>query len=711
MEDFSDGGNDFLQNMLEEDRSNSNNDSGGLDADALLREALNRSGTSLGSDVLLKDGEDDVMMDAAFDKSPLFAKSPLKSPEIMNKLLQASGGLPEIGSLAPSSGGGSGGSGNAVWGSAPDNQDSQPSSFGQQQNFFSSQGNKPLNATLDASPLNLLLGRGGGGMPSNNNNIGNNNNFGNNNNNFNNNLNNNLNNLNNNNNNLNNNNNNSNNPFGGGSGGLTSNSSFGMGFGNSMLRKNSNNNLVNAKFGSVIKASRSSNKMRSHKSDGLLARAFKQKYNSNSQLNKMNNNGEVTMSAQIPRNAISSFGPAMGNPGGPTPTFGNAINQDGQTPGAQNASWGAPAASSNSTKESPFSKFLAENSSGRKNDTSMMQTNNQMMQANNQMMQNNNQMMQNNNQPKPDGFGTVRFSTNSATSKSSSTMQDALRMYKKQSKTQSALRQSSQSSLRKHSQSVATFGKTNIESLLPPQHTSGFKSFGTGGGNHNFSFNLNRNTPDNTLPLQKKADAPSLLHQSCRLYPTTAAVVESALRVDPDAVRKPITPVLEKGQAKKVQNTYGYPLNIALSHGGSLEVLKMLAEAAPEILLEKDGTDGSRSLGIAVMAKNDWSIISMLLRTNVKCIQVADRRGNYPLHIAANHGLSLGIVKKLYRLFPKALQMRNFHSETPLDIAQRSTRCSEEVMNFLQAAAFSGLESAANHMQTLEMEDVMETNL
>ncbi|CAJ1946220.1 unnamed protein product [Cylindrotheca closterium] len=648
MEDFSEGGNDFLQNMLYEDRSN--NDSSGLDADALLREAFNRSATSLGSDPLLKDGEDDVMMDAGFDKSPFFAKSPLKSPEIMSKLLQKSG-LPDLGSLTP----GTGTSGNAVWGSsAPDNQ----GSFGQQQNFFSpQQGNKPLNATLDATPLSLSLGRGGGGMSSNNNNFGNNNNV------------------------------NSNNPFGGGSGGMASNNSFGMGFGNSMRRKTSNNNMTNAKFGgSVIKASISSNKMRAHKSDGLLARAFKQKYNSNNQLNKTNNNAEMTVAAQIPRNAISSYVPDSGNPSGPTPTFGNASTNQG----GQNASWGSQPGPSNSTKQSPFSKFLAENSSGRKNDTSMMPNNNYQQ------------------QPKQDTFGTVRFNTN-ANSKSSSTMHDALRMYKKQSKTQSALRQSSQSSLRKHSQSVATFGKTNIESLLPPQHTSGFRSFGT--GNQNFSFNLNRNTPNNTTPIHKDADAPSLLHQSCRLYPTTAAVMESALRMDPDAVRKPITPILEKGQAKKLQNTYGYPLNIALSHGGSLEVLKMLAEAAPEILLEKDGTDGSRSLGIAVMANYDWSIISMLLRTNVKCIQVADRRGNYPLHIAANHGLSLGIVKKLYRLFPKALQMRNFHSETPLDIAQRSTRCSEEVMNFLQAAAFSGLESAANHMQTLEMDDLMETNL
>ena len=207
----------------------------------------------------------------------------------------------------------------------------------------------------------------------------------------------------------------------------------------------------------------------------------------------------------------------------------------------------------------------------------------------------------------------------------------------------------------------------------------------------------------------------SLLHQSCRLYPTTTAVVQSALRIDPDAVRNPITPPLEKGKSKKVQNTYGYPINVALSHGGSLEVLKMLADAAPEVLLKKDGSDGSGSLSVALTAKCDQSVIIMLLRSNRECIKVADRRGNYPLHVAANYGAYFGIVRKLYKLYPAALQMKNFHSETPLDIAQRSTRCSEEVMNFLQTAAFSSLESAANRMEALDLEDglddIMEANL
>jgi hypothetical protein len=206
------------------------------------------------------------------------------------------------------------------------------------------------------------------------------------------------------------------------------------------------------------------------------------------------------------------------------------------------------------------------------------------------------------------------------------------------------------------------------------------------------------------------------------LYPTTAAVVESALRIDPDAVRKAVPVTLEKGlSSKKAQNIYGYPVNVAMTHGASMEVLKLLVEAGPDVLIQKDGTDGSGSLGIALTTKCDnmMPVVTMLVQANPECVKVADRRGNYPLHVSVNYGLPLDIVKRLYAMYPKALQMRNFHSETPLDIAQRSTRCSEDVMNFLQSTAFSPLENTAAHMDNnnpnagyLEdcLDDIMETN-
>eukprot|EP00980_Cylindrotheca_fusiformis_P007381 scaffold1525_cov142-Cylindrotheca_fusiformis.AAC.181 len=625
---FNESGNDFLSKMFSEDSNrnmpNMGNDFSGLDSDALLQEALNRSNASLTSD-MLKDGDDDVIMDGgAFDKSPLFGNSLLKSPDV-ERLTKNDGGLPNLS--------GFGGDGNAIWGSNQNSAMSQNINNPWNPNIS---GNQPLNAALEATPLNLSLGGGGGGsaLPQ-------------------------------------------------GPGGANSFAS--------MLRKKPSNTNLKPKFGSVVKASRSSSKMRSNKSDGLLARAFKQKYNSSSSLSKFGPNAsgmDISAQSQMPRNAVSAFGAPMTNPGGASNYAGDNSNSmqefgGGENRGAQNASWGAPQATRSSGSDTPFSKFLAENSSSNKTNMNQLGS----------------------------GGGPSQSSLQpsasfSVSSKSSSTMQDALRMYKRQSKTQSALRQSSQQSLWKHTHSKSFSGSTSIKSLLPPQHTAANR--GTS-GNQNYSFS-NRNIPSNAQPVQT-SDAHSLLHQSCRLYPTTAAVVESALRIDPDAVRKPITPQLEKGQAKKVQNTYGYPVNVALSHGGNVEVIKMLAEAAPEILLQKDGSDGSGSLGIALMAKQEWPVVALLLKTNIECIKISDRRGNFPLHVAANHGIALGVVRKLYRLYPKALQMRNFHSETPLDIAQRSARCPEEVINFLQTAAFSGIESAANRLQALEMDDIMNANL
>ena len=292
------------------------------------------------------------------------------------------------------------------------------------------------------------------------------------------------------------------------------------------------------------------------------------------------------------------------------------------------------------------------------------------------------------------------------TSSSRSSMQDMLRLYRSQSKTQSAIRQSSAQSLLKHTSGQLLSNSMDVSSLLPPQHTSINRAFANG-----IEENLSHQTSNlSNLPAQPSENQ-SLLHQSCRLYPTTVAVVESALRIDPGAVRTPITTPSQNGQSITNQNNYGYPLNIAIAHGGSLEVLKMLAEAASEILLKKDGSEGSGSLSVALTVKSDPSIIMMLLRCNIESIKVADRRGNYPLHVAANYGAPFNVVRKLYKIYPKALEMRNFHAESPLDIAQRSTLCSEQVMNFLQTAAFSTLENASNRIEALELDDIMEANL
>jgi hypothetical protein len=425
----------------------------------------------------------------------------------------------------------------------------------------------------------------------------------------------------------------------------------------SLRRKASNSQILTSKVGSAHKTSKTASQLRSNKSDGLLARALKQKYNFGSNLAYYKSSGSND-TIKLPGNALSAVGAGNGDVAFTSNSFtpSQHLTNMEKEHGSQNASWGTPPAA-RASRESSFSMFLGDNTKGMTKTRLVTHSTSDLK--------------------KDLNYGS--------TSSSRTSMQDILRLCKKQSKTQSALRQSSAQSLWKYRASNVFAGTNNMSSLLPPQHACD-------GGIRHISFNeSNQSTPTST----PTTESTNLLHQSCRLYPTTPTVVDSALRIDLDAVRKFVPQVSEIGHTKKAQKAYGYPINIALSHGGSLEVLKMIAEAAPDILMEKDGIDGTGSLGIALMSSCEWTTINMLLRTNSDCIKVADRRGNYPLHVAAKHGISLGAAKQLYRLYPNALQMRNFLLQTPLDIAQRSTRCSEDVIDFLQTAAFTTLETRA----------------
>jgi hypothetical protein len=521
------------------------------------------------------------------------------------------------------------------------------------------------------------------------------------------------------------------------------NVSLGSGITSTLRRKGSNVKLNPSK---AKKANVTSSKMRSTKRDGLLARALKARYNSSGQVNNYNVNAAgaaALISAKLPRNSMSALqavsgmsqsgmnqmrgsghGSALFASSNSQIRFNSVEQEPGSGGGTQNATWGQPP---NKRKNGNFFSDMLAGSSN-----------------NNSQVQKNPPNIVSSNSTSSLLHQQVVLSGNNGGSASGSSMQDLLRLCKLQSKTQTLLRQSSAHSLMKQtsSQSLKDMSKkVDVSSLLPPQHAS--KSLNN--HNHNNSNNIhgpqhnnnNNNSRQNNNPAQPSAnnnnaiETSSLLHQSCRLYPTTAAVVESALRIDPDAVRKAIPITLEKGSiisgsggGKKAQNIYGYPVNVAMTHGASMEVLKMLVEAGPDVLIQKDGTDGSGSLGIALTTKCEHmhmgAVVTLLVQANPECVKVADRRGNYPLHVSVNYGLPLDIVKRLYAMYPKALQMRNFHSETPLDIAQRSTRCSEDVMNFLQSTAFSPLENTAAHMDNINnpnagyledcLDDIMETN-
>jgi hypothetical protein len=462
----------------------------------------------------------------------------------------------------------------------------------------------------------------------------------------------------------------------------------------SMLRrKGSNVQLPGAKMGSVRKVGLTSSKLRSAKSEGMLARALKAKYNSGNSLNVYNINAaeaSAVVQSRLPQSSMS------GSVGGLIQRLSqsNMFGDDSEDipviekpvgTGGRNASWGTGGA--RTPGASMFANILQQPGGNNQNEVQSVTSSSSMASLLRQQ----------------------KIGGGSRTS-----MQDLLRLSKKQSKTQSALRQSSAQSLLKQTSSQSLKGpneKLDVSSLLPPHHAM----LGLSISGHTPSPRVGTLQPNATANVHfqmNNMDGGSLLHQSCRLYPKTAAVVESALRIDPNAIRKAVPVASEKGQARK---GYGYPINLAITHGASVEVIKMLIQAGPDVLVQKDGTDGSGSLGIALANNADIQVIEVLLQANPECVEVADRRGNYPLHVAVSNGASFQIVKRLHSMYPMALQMRNFHSQTPLDIAQRSTRCSEEVMNFLQTTAFSPLD--VHHLDQhnsadLEdgLDDIMETN-
>lgn len=281
----------------------------------------------------------------------------------------------------------------------------------------------------------------------------------------------------------------------------------------------------------------------------------------------------------------------------------------------------------------------------------------------------------------------------------SSSMQDLLRQSKAKCKSQSLLRQSSAQSLSKRNsfQSIKFVNdKLDVSSLMPAKQYSKSRSSSSGWffpnvANPATKARITKNLMGVGGRLQKSPNhsmdemTDSLLHDACRLFPNSDTVVETALRMDPDAVRRS---VIFTGDKDRDNHIYGYPINLALTHGAGEETLQLLTQLGPDVLVLKDGSDCGASLGIALSSKTcTLATVELLLSANDKCAQIADRRGNYPLHVAVRYGFPVDVVMRLYAAYPKAQGMRNFHSQTPLDIAIQFSQCPEEVTDFLRSVS------------------------
>lgn len=193
--------------------------------------------------------------------------------------------------------------------------------------------------------------------------------------------------------------------------------------------------------------------------------------------------------------------------------------------------------------------------------------------------------------------------------------------------------------------------------------------------------------------------APDALHEACRRGPTLAELDE-ILRKDPKAASRAIRLTtkkkiysIQKGciEEKDVPELYRYPLNIAIAHRASEEVIERLATSAPEILTHLDGPatgkeDHSNLTSLHILLRhqpNATASVDMILLKQPNAASLSDGHGNTPLHTAVLKGASIKTIHHLNLFSPEHITRRNGNGCTPLQLAQSLSFCSQRVVSYL----------------------------
>ena len=193
----------------------------------------------------------------------------------------------------------------------------------------------------------------------------------------------------------------------------------------------------------------------------------------------------------------------------------------------------------------------------------------------------------------------------------------------------------------------------------------------------------------------------TFLHCSCRRESITPKEIDQILCLFPHAARTravlsgtklSFDRRLGKRVWKYLPETFSLPLNLAISHNVSSEVLQMLIVAEPSVLMMEDGP--MHESPVAVLLKyrpNDHDTLETMLRLRPMCAYVKDRIQNTALHLACIRGAPLRTVQQLWRAAPEALLAPNRHGKTPLDLARIYTStCPERVTGFLAESLMDG---------------------
>jgi len=159
-----------------------------------------------------------------------------------------------------------------------------------------------------------------------------------------------------------------------------------------------------------------------------------------------------------------------------------------------------------------------------------------------------------------------------------------------------------------------------------------------------------------------------VLHEACTLFSSNPSVVEAALLSCPEDISK---------RYSVPAQDFSLPLHLALHHSACHAVVKLLVEANPSVLLQKDGSQGITPLVTALRTSpQDTALHQYLVRAQPDATtMISNLTQDYPLHVACQFGCSLDTVQTLIRSFPLALYVPNGRGQKPLDIVLAGDSC------------------------------------
>lgn len=195
-------------------------------------------------------------------------------------------------------------------------------------------------------------------------------------------------------------------------------------------------------------------------------------------------------------------------------------------------------------------------------------------------------------------------------------------------------------------------------------------------------------------PLPPLPIADALLHKACCNPKVSPNDIERLLRIDPTAASRSIVlkslkraynPILRTVTKRVLQETYSFPLNLAIQYRASARVIEMLVDAAPHVL---HCTDGSlQETPLAIFLKHhphNVSTFDKMLLDAPHAASVKDRHHNTLAHIGARQGIAVEMMSHICILYPESLKERNFHGKTPIELAQQHTSSrNEAIASFL----------------------------